>query len=100
VPLDFARETEPLAALLAAALKAAGVATHPAPEGVAARVLVAPKAVLVACVNETPTPARRRVVLEGKPVEIPVEAFRSRLVLFERGTGKVLAATPGQGIGR
>ena len=62
--------------------------------------LVAPKAVLVACVNETPAPARRRVLVEGQPVEIPVEAFRSRLVLFERGTGRVLAATPGQAIGR
>jgi hypothetical protein len=100
LPLDFARETEPLDALLSAALKAAGVATHPAPDGVAARVLLAPKAALVACVNETPRPVRRRVLVDGKPVDVPVEAYRSRLVLFERGTGKVLAATPGQGIGR
>jgi hypothetical protein len=100
LPLDLARETEPLDALLSAALKAAGVTTHPAPDGVAARALVAPKAVLIACVNETPTAARRRVLVEGKPVEIPVEAYRSRLVLFERGTAKVLAATPGQEIGR
>ena len=47
LPLDFARETEPLDALLAAALKAAGIPTHPAGDGVAARVLVAPKSVLV-----------------------------------------------------
>ena len=67
---------------------------------VAARVLVAPKAVLVACVNETAAPARRRVLVEGRPVEIPVEAFRSRLVLFERGTGRAPAATPGEVIGR
>jgi hypothetical protein len=100
LPLDFARETEPLDALLSAALEAAGVPTHPAEGGVAARLLVAPKAVFVACVNETPSPARRRVVVEGKPVEVPVEAFRSRLVLFERGTGKVLAATPGEPVGR
>jgi hypothetical protein len=100
VPLDLARDTEPLDALLTAALKAAGVPTHPAPDGVAARVLVAPKAVLVTCVNETPAAARRRVVVEGQPVEIPVEAFRSRLVLFERGTGKVLAATAGKPVDR
>ena len=100
LPLDFARETEPLDALLAAALKAAGVPTHPAGDGVAARVLLASKSVLVACVNETPSSARRRVVVEGRPVEIPVVAFRSRLVLFERGTGKVLAATPGAEIVR
>ncbi len=37
LPLDFARETEPLDALLSAALKAAGVPTQPAEGGVAAR---------------------------------------------------------------
>jgi hypothetical protein len=99
LPLDFARETEPLDALLAAALKAAGVPTHPAGDGVAVRVLAAPKSVLVACVNETPSSARRRVVVEGRPVDIPVEALRSRLVLFEKGTGKVIAATPGERVG-
>jgi hypothetical protein len=96
LPLEFARETEPLDALLGAALKAAGVPTHPGEGGVAARVLVAPRAVLVVCVNESSSPARRRVTVEGKAVGIPVEAFRSRLVLFERGTGKVLVATPGE----
>jgi hypothetical protein len=98
LPLDLARETEPLDALLAAALKAAGVPVHPAADGVAVRVLRAPRAVLVACVNETPAPARRRVVLDGRPFEIPVPALRSRLVLFQRGTGAVLATTPGDGI--
>ena len=96
LPLEFARETEPLAALLSAALQVAGVPTHPAGDGVAVRVLVAPKSVLVACVNETPSPSRRRVVVEGRPIEIPVEGLRSRLVLFERATGRVLASTPGE----
>jgi hypothetical protein len=100
VPLDFARETEPLDALLTAALKAAGVLTHPAADGVAARVLVAPKAVLAVCVNETPAGALRLLNVEGRPVSVPVEAFRSRLVLFEKGTGKVLAATPGEAVSR
>ena len=98
LPLDLARETEPLDALLTAALKAAGVPTHPSEGGVAARVLVAPKAVLVACVNETPSASRRRVVVEGRPVEVPVEPLRSRLVLFERSSGRVVAATPGDPI--
>jgi hypothetical protein len=98
LPLDFARETEPLDALLAAALKAAGVLTHPAADGVAARVLLAPRAVLVVCVNETADAARRRVLVEGRPVEIPVGASRSRLALFEKGTGKLLVATPGEAI--
>ena len=41
----------------------------------------------------------RRVTVEGQALAIPVEAFRSRLVLLERGTAKVLAATPGAPIG-
>ena len=98
LPVEFARETEPLVALLGAALKAAGVETHPGEGGVAARLLVAPKAILAGVVNETPADARRRLTVEGKPIEIPVGAFRGRLVLFERGTGKVLAATPGEAI--
>jgi hypothetical protein len=99
LPLDLARETEPLDALLGAALKAAGVPAHPAGDGVAARVLVAPKSVLVACVNETPSAARRRVVVEGRPVEFPVVGVLARLVLFERGSGKVVVATPGEKVG-
>ena len=73
LPLEFARETEPLDALLGAALKAAGVSTHPAAGGVPVRVLVAPKAVLVACVNESSSPVRRAVVVEGKTARIPVD---------------------------
>jgi hypothetical protein len=100
LPLEFARETEPLDALLGAALKAAGVPTHPGEGGVLLRVLAAPRAVLVACVNESPAPARRAVVVEGKTVQIPVDALRSRLVLFERGTGRVLVETPGEPVVR
>ena len=62
--------------------------------------MVAPTAVLVVCVNEGPAAVRRRVVVEGQPVAIPVEAFRSRLALFEKGTARLLAATPGETIGR
>ena len=98
LPLEFAREVEPLAALLGAALKRPASPRSPGPGGVAARLLVAPKAILAAVVNETPADARRRLIVEGKPVEVPVGAFRARLVLFERGTGKVLAATPGDPI--
>ena len=95
LPLEFAHETQPLDALLGAALKAAGVATQPADAGVAVRVLEAPKALLVAVVNETPAKAERRVVVGGRPMSIPVEALRSRLVLLDRA-GKVIVATPGE----
>jgi hypothetical protein len=95
LPLELAQEAEPLEALLRAALAAAGVATHPSDTRVAARVLAAPRALLAVCVNETSEDARRRLRIEGRDVEVPVAAGRARLVVFERGTGRVVAATPG-----
>jgi hypothetical protein len=95
LPLELARETEPLLALLGAALQAAGIEACPAAGGVAARVLVAPKAMLVAVVNESAEAARRAVTVEGRRLEIPLPALGARLLLFERGTGKLLATTPG-----
>ncbi len=96
LPLEFAQEAAPLEALLEAALEAAGVPTSPSTARVAARVLEAPRAFLVVCVNETTAPARRRVRVEGRAYDVPVEALRARLVLLERGTGRVLAATTGE----
>jgi len=69
----------------------------PAEAGVVVRVLEAPKAVLVAVINETPTKVVRRAVVDGRPVSIPVEALRSRLVLLDRA-GKVIVATPGDAV--
>jgi hypothetical protein len=96
LPLEFAREPEPITALLGAALKAAGVESHPGAGGVAARVLVAPRAVLAVVVNETPDAARRRLRVEGRAVEVPVAALGARLALFERGSGKLIAQSPGE----
>lgn len=98
LPLEYAREPEPLAALLAAVLDAAGVTTHPTDTRIVARLLAAPKAILAVCVNETAADGARRVNVEGKTFDIPVAAGRTRLVLFERGTGKILAVTPGDGV--
>jgi hypothetical protein len=95
LPLEFASETEPLARLLAAALEAAGVEANPTDSLVTTRVLLAPKAGLVVLANERPSDARRRVGVLGKTYEIPVAAYRARLVLIERSTGRVLVVTPG-----
>lgn len=95
LPLEFAREDEPLAALLAAALAAAGVETQPSESAVVARLLFAPRAVLAVVVNETAVDARRRLTIEGLSYEVPVAAGRSRLALFERATGRLLVATSG-----
>jgi hypothetical protein len=98
LPLEFAREAAHLAVLLAKTLKAAGILFHPSDSPVAARLLMAPRAALAVCVNETPMPARRRIKVEGRFFEVPVREGRARLVLFERGTGKVLVSTPGDAV--
>ncbi len=95
LPLELAREREPLVRLLGAALFAAGVETHPAEEPVAARVLQAPRAALVVCVNDLPAPVVRRVTVDGTPWAVPVAAYGARMVLVERGASRVVCATPG-----
>jgi hypothetical protein len=96
LPLEFAEEEAPLAELLGAALEAAGVSTQPSESRVAASVLETPGSILAVVVNETAAAAQRRLTIEGADVEIPVAAGRSRLVLFERGSGRVLAASDGE----
>jgi hypothetical protein len=77
-------------------LKAAGVGIDPSDTLVTSRVLLAPKAALVVLVNERPSDAKRRVGVEGRTYDVPVRAFRARLVLVERATGRILATTPGE----
>ncbi len=95
LPLEFARETEPLVTLLGAALQAAGVETQPSETRIVARLLKAPRATLAVCANETAGAGVRRMTVDGRAFDVPVGAGRARLVLFEKGTGRVLAATPG-----
>ena len=97
LPLELAREREPLVKLLGAALSAAGVPTSPGDWGVAARTLVAPRASLVVVVNERPERAVRRVMAAGRAYDVPVAALGTRLVLVERG-GRIVTSTPGEAI--
>jgi hypothetical protein len=49
-------------------------------------------------VNETARDAVRTLKIEGRVFEIPVAAGRSRLALFERDSGRQIAATSGEPI--
>lgn len=98
LPLELGREREPLVKLLDAALAGAGVTAIPGEWGLATRVLVAPRAALVVVVNERPEAAKRPVTVEGRRFDVPVAAFGARLVLVERKSGRILAATRGDTI--
>ncbi len=93
LPLEHAREDEPLASLLARAFAAAGVEAHPSEGGVAARLLLAPRAVFGVFVNETARDAERAVTIAGHAVRVSVPAGRARLLLFDRKSGEVIAET-------
>jgi hypothetical protein len=91
LPLEYAREHQPLIALLREALTAPRVQKHPSDNGVVVRLLEAPRAVLAIFVNETAQDAQRRVTVAGHAMDVAVAAGRSRLMLFDRATGKVIA---------
>ena len=80
LPLEFAREDEPLVALLDRALTAAGVAFSRFEKGVAIRVLEARRATLIIAVNESADDAVRRV----NGIDVHVPAGRSTLMLVKR----------------
>jgi hypothetical protein len=88
LPVEYAREDEPLVALLHDAL------SIPSTDGgVTVRLLDAPRAVLAVFVNESAHDAQRRITIAGRAIDVAVPAGRARLMLFERETGKVLADT-------
>jgi hypothetical protein len=94
LPLELAAEEEPIAALLGAALRAAGVRGSYSAAPLALRVLEAPSAALVVAVNESATELAREATVFGRPVEVRVLPGRCRLLLLDRATGALLAEYP------
>jgi hypothetical protein len=93
LPLEHARENEPLAALLREALGAAGVETNPTEVPVTTRLLYAPRSVFAVIINENARDVTRRLRVAGLNVDIRVPAGRTRLVLFNRATGEIITQT-------
>jgi hypothetical protein len=93
LPLELARDREPLVRLLGAALAAAKLPVSPDDGGIAGRVLLAPKVALLVAVNERPEPAKRRLVVDGRSIDLHVGARGATLSLVARSSGKVLAST-------
>lgn len=98
LPIELARDREPLVRLLDAALRAASVPTSPGEWGVAARALVAPRSVLIAVVNERPERTVRRINADSRTFDVPVAGLGARLAIVERGNGRIVASTPGDPI--
>ena len=90
LPLEHAREEGPFVERMRGALLSAGVEIHPAENGVVARLLHAPRSIFGIFVNDTTRDAVRSVRINGAAVDVPVPAGGSRLVLWERATGKLV----------
>lgn len=93
LPLELARDREPLVKLLGAALAAAKVTTSPddGAGGVAARVLLAPRVAMIVVVNERAEAARRKVFVDGRSIEVNVDAKRTSVLLVDRPSGVISA---------
>jgi hypothetical protein len=93
LPLELARDREPLVRLLRASLAAAGVPTSPDVGGVAGRVLLGATTALLVAVNERPEPATRRLVVDRRAIAVPTRARGAALMLVDRATGAVIGST-------
>jgi hypothetical protein len=100
LPLELARQREPLVRLLETVLATAGIAVDRATQPIASRVLLAPRAALIVCVNEMAEDATRRVRVDGVAFDLPVPAFGARLGLVDRQMSQLVVATPGEPIVR
>lgn len=92
LPLELARDREPLVRLLRSALEVAKVkpAFVTAEPGVAGRVLLGPRHALVVLVNERADDAKRKLLVDGHTVELSVAAQATTLAVVERATGKIV----------
>ena len=96
LPLEYAEEREPLTALLRASLDAAGVARRDGSSPALSRVLLASDRALAVLVNESSSDLSVEISFDGRVFDVPVRAGRTRLVLFDRRDGRILAVG-GQG---
>lgn len=90
LPIERAVGDEALVRLLALALARAGVTVHEeAAPGVAASVRLEGRHALVVCVNERSVDAERRVTVDGRAIPVRVAAWRARILVVDRQTGRV-----------
>lgn len=96
LPLEFAAEEEPLARLLAAALRAAAIPVTDSAVPLTVRVLTTPATALVVAINETSQPLRREVPVAGRTGTVSVPAGRCLLLVLDRVSGRTLAEYPAE----
>lgn len=92
LPIELAREEEPLIFLIKEALKNAGILFNFTQVPLTTRILKTKNYALLISVNEACVYLKRVVEIDGRKYEMSVPALRSNMLFVERKTGKVIAS--------
>jgi hypothetical protein len=92
LPLERSRDREPLVKLYGTALARAGVPVSRDDGGVVGRVLTTATHALLVCVNERPTKAKRKLLVDGRTIELDVRPEGVRMAIVDRKTGAIEAS--------
>ncbi len=90
LPLELAREDEPLIALFKEVLKKAKVTHYFAEIPLTTRILKTGEHILAIFVNESSSDIKRIIEIEGKKYEIFVPARRPNIIFINRKSGEVM----------
>ena len=93
LPIELAREKESLILLLKNSLVASGIKSQFFDEPLTTGILYLKDYALIICVNESSNNINRQLTIDNKPLIIDVNAGESKLLLFERQSGKIISET-------
>ncbi len=92
LPLEFAKEEEPLIALLKEALKNSGVSFYFSEIPITTSILKTKGHVLAVFINESSSDVKRNIEIESRRYDVLVPASRAKILFIERKTGKIVAS--------
>ncbi len=98
LPLAEAREKGALSGLLNSVLNYSGITAHYSEVPVTARVLKTKKFALITCVNESNKDLTRNIYFDKHEIQVPVKAGRTRILIVNRISGKMIISTEGKNI--
>jgi len=92
LPLEFAREEEPLIALLKEALKNSGVPFYFSEIPITTSILKTKDHIFAIFINESSSDLKRSIEIDSRRYDFSVPAFRASIFCIERKTGKIVAS--------
>ena len=93
LPLELARESEPLINLLKHALDLSGIKYQFSETPISTGILQNENYALVICVNESSALVRRNFEISGYQLSLDIAAGESKLLLIDKKTGNVISET-------